>query len=260
MNKMGKRILATALVASFCIGCTVNAQATSGMYGVPATGPGSASESIVTETINDSKDAKNETSKSEAKSEGAEKNQTDATKEPAAETKPADGATEAKPADSKNDVVTEGKGKINSVDNVINFSDIPSVKVLTTVDEIEFAYGVRSDSTICAKVLNLGDKKPVTKGLLETLVNSQKADAGVMLNIQLGYMESGKFKTFEQGLGLITLCMQIPEDFIESGSNYDVVAIKQNGEAAILTDLDDDPSTVTIDTDAGVGAYALIRY
>lgn len=133
--------------------------------------------------------------------------------------------------------------------------------VITEVEEIRQNYGLEVGEEPYVKFFNLNtEKNPVTINMLEAAAASQGAEAGPMLNIELGKMMDGKYNLLSSDGAEIAVALGIPEYFVNTEKTYAVACIRKNGKVFIMEDLDEKSETVTFNTTGGTGAYVIIRY
>ena len=58
----------------------------------------------------------------------------------------------------------------------------------------------------------------------------------------------------------IAVKIGVPKSFAQDGKTYAVICVRPGGAVSVLTDVDDNPNTVTFETTGGQGAYAIVKY
>ena len=152
-------------------------------------------------------------------------------------------------------------GVQSTVSGVYLATSVSGTAVSTPVASIAQGYGLAAGERPYAKFANMDPKKSyLAKQVIDMAAASRGAVVGPMLNIEFGKMSGGKYSLLSTDGPAIRVAIGLPGNFVQNGGTYAVVRVRTGGEVAILEDLDTNPSTVTFDTTAGAGAYAIIRY
>ena len=138
---------------------------------------------------------------------------------------------------------------------------ISGCSVLTSSSEIRSNYMVTDQGIPYVKVVDLdSDKYPVSAKNLKLLCDSQAAELGPMVNMEIGQLVGGSFVNLSEGGAPIKVCFGIPLSFMKDGASYAVVGMRKDGTSYVWTDEDNQPETVSFSTTGGIGNYAIIRY
>lgn len=152
-------------------------------------------------------------------------------------------------------------GVKSTVSGAFLVNKVNGVAVTTPLSNIVSGYGIGSGETAYAMVWDLDPKKSnLAQQVIDLAAASQGATAGPALNIEIGKKSGGKFSLLSTEGPAIRIAVGIPANFAQDGKTYAVVRVRPGGAVSILADVDDNPNTVTFDTTAGAGAYAIIRY
>lgn len=152
-------------------------------------------------------------------------------------------------------------GVQSTVSGVYLATSVNGTAVTTPVASIAQGYGLAAGERPYAKFSNMDPKKSyLAKQVIDMAAASRGAVVGPMVNIEFGKMSGGKYSLLPTDGPGIRVAIGLPGNFVQNGRTYAVVRVRTGGEVAILEDLDADPSTVTFETTAGAGAYAIIRY
>ncbi len=152
-------------------------------------------------------------------------------------------------------------GVQSTVSGVYLATSVSGTAVSTPVASIAQGYGLAAGERPYAKFSNMDPKKSyLAKQVIDMAAASRGAVVGPMLNIEFGKMSGGKYSLLPTDGPGIRVAIGLPGNFVQNGRTYAVVRVRTGGEVAILEDLDTNPSTVTFETTAGAGAYAIIRY
>ena len=133
--------------------------------------------------------------------------------------------------------------------------------IATEAAAVSESYGLTGNEKPYSKFVNLDTKKsPLAKQTIDAAAESQGAEVGPMLNIELGKLSDGKYSLLPSDGDAIRIALGVPRNFADADKTFAVVCVRAGGEVSILEDVDDNPNTVTFDTTGGAGAYAIIRY
>ena len=133
--------------------------------------------------------------------------------------------------------------------------------ITTEAAAVSESYGLTGTEKPYSKFMNLDTKKsPLAKQTIDAAAQSQGAEVGPMLNIELGKLSDGKYSLLPSDGDAIRIALGVPRNFTDDSKTFAVVCVRAGGEVSILEDVDDNPNTVTFDTTGGAGAYAIIRY
>ena len=134
-------------------------------------------------------------------------------------------------------------------------SSLPGVYLATSVRGTAITSGLTSIAD------NMDSKKShLAQACIDDAAAAMGAVTGPAINVEIGKMASGKFSLLPADGAEITLKVGVPKSFAQSDKTFAVVAVRPGGVVSVLTDTDTDPNTVTFDTTAGQGVYALIKY
>ena len=152
-------------------------------------------------------------------------------------------------------------GVKSTVSGAFFVKGVNGVAFTTPLADITAGYGIGSGERAYAKVWDLDAKKSyLAKQVIDTAAASIGAEVGPGLNIELGKLAGGKYSLLSADGPTVRISVGIPKKFAQDGKTYAVVRVRPGGAVSILADVDDNPNTVTFDTTAGAGAYAIVRY
>ena len=103
-------------------------------------------------------------------------------------------------------------------------------------------------------------KSSLTKAVIDDAAASIGATVGPCINIEIGMKSSGKFSLLPSDGEKIAVKIGVPKSFAQDGKTYAVICVRPGGAVSVLTDVDDNPNTVTFETTGGQGAYAIVKY
>lgn len=152
-------------------------------------------------------------------------------------------------------------GTASSLAGVYIATNVNGTAITTALDTIASGYALAAGEKPYARIYNMdGKKSPLAQAAIDSAAASLGAVVGPAINVEIGKVSSGKFSLLPSDGPAITLKVGVPKSFAQDGKTFAVVAVRPGGAVSILTDTDADPNTVTFNTTAGQGAYALIKY
>lgn len=158
--------------------------------------------------------------------------------------------------------VTSSVGGVkSSLPGVYLATSVRGTAITSGLTSIADSYGLAGGERPYARIYNMDSKKShLAQACINDAAAAMGAAVGPAINVEIGKMASGKFSLLPSEGAPITLKVGVPKSFAQSDKTFAVVAVRPGGVVSILTDTDTDPNTVTFDTTAGQGVYALIKY
>ena len=152
-------------------------------------------------------------------------------------------------------------GVKTTVSGVYVVNKVNGCAITTDLAAISQGYGLASGEKLFAKIMDMDAKKSnLAKACMDAAAAAMGAEVGPCLNIELGKMAGGKYSVLPTEGAAIRIAVGIPGNFAEAGKTYAMVRVRVGGVVDILADVDTNPNTITFDTTAGAGAYAIIKY
>ena len=158
--------------------------------------------------------------------------------------------------------VTSSVGGVkSSLPGVYLATSVRGTAITSGLTSIADNYGLKNGERPYARIYNMDSKKShLAQACIDDAAAAMGAVTGPAINVEIGKMASGKFSLLPADGAEITLKVGVPKSFAQSDKTFAVVAVRPGGVVSVLTDTDTDPNTVTFDTTAGQGVYALIKY
>ena len=158
--------------------------------------------------------------------------------------------------------VTSSVGGVkSSLPGVYLATSVRGTAITSSLTSIADNYGLKNGERPYARIYNMDSKKShLAQACIDDAAAAMGAVTGPAINVEIGKMASGKFSLLPADGAEITLKVGVPKSFAQSDKTFAVVAVRPGGVVSVLTDTDTDPNTVTFDTTAGQGVYALIKY
>jgi len=152
-------------------------------------------------------------------------------------------------------------GVESSVSGVYMVEKVNGAAITTDLATISADYGLADGERLFARMMDMDSKKSnLARACIDAAAAAYNAEVGPCLNIELGKMSAGKYSVLPAEGGVIRISVGIPADFADAEKTLDIVRVREGGVIDILKDVDTDPNTITFDTTAGAGAYAIIKY
>ena len=152
-------------------------------------------------------------------------------------------------------------GVTTSVSGVYLLEKVAGGAVTTDMASISQSYGLASGEKLYAKMMDMDVKKSnLAKACIDAAAAAAGAEVGPCVNIELGKMAAGQYSVLPAEGAAIRIALGIPATFAQDGKTFAMVRVREGGVIDILKDVDADPNTITFDTTAGAGAYAIIKY
>lgn len=158
--------------------------------------------------------------------------------------------------------VTSSVGGVKStLPGVYLATSVRGTAITSGLTAIADSYGLTGSEKPYARIYNMDGKKSyLAQACIDNAAAAMGASVGPAINVEIGKMASGKFSLLPADGAPITLKVGVPKSFAQSDKTFAVVAVRPGGVVSVLADTDTDPNTVTFDTTAGQGVYALIKY
>lgn len=148
-----------------------------------------------------------------------------------------------------------------TVSGVYLVEKVNGCAITTDMAAISQGYGLASGEKLFAKMMDMDPKKSnLAKACMDAAAAAVGAEVGPCINIELGKMAAGKYSVLPAEGATIRMAVGVPANFVENGKTYAMVRVRVGGVIDILPDVDTNPNTITFDTTAGAGAYAIIKY
>lgn len=152
-------------------------------------------------------------------------------------------------------------GVTSSVSGVYMLEKVAGGAITTDMTSISQNYGLASGEKLYAKMMDMDAKKSnLAKACMDAAAAAVGAEVGPCVNIELGKMAGGKYSVLPAEGAAIRIALGVPAGFAQDGKTFAVVRVREGGVVDILADVDTNPNTITFDTTAGAGAYAMIKY
>lgn len=152
-------------------------------------------------------------------------------------------------------------GVETTVSGIYVLEKVNGCAITTDKAAISQGYGLASGEKLFAKMMDMDSKKSyLARACMDAAAAANNAVVGPCVNIELGKMTAGKYSVLPAEGATIRIAVGVPANFVEAGKTYAMVRVRVGGVVDILPDLDTNPNTVTFDTTAGAGAYAIIKY
>lgn len=152
-------------------------------------------------------------------------------------------------------------GVTTTVSGVYMLEKVSGGAIKTDMASISQGYGLASGEKLYAKMMDMDAKKSnLAKACMDAAAAAVGAEVGPCVNIELGKMAGGKYSVLPSEGATVRIALGIPASFAQAGKTFAVVRVREGGVVDVLSDVDTDPNTITFDTTAGAGAYAIIKY
>lgn len=162
---------------------------------------------------------------------------------------------------STSDVVVNGVKITTTIKGAYLAKKVNGFAVTTTAQDVASSYSLKAGQTPYILVMDTDTKKSTNAmASLTAAATALGAEMGPVINIDLGYRENNLFYTLPTDGAKVAMTVGIPTDFAKADANYAVIVVRYGGAIEVLTDLDTDPATVSFETSAGLGCYAVVRY
>ncbi len=162
---------------------------------------------------------------------------------------------------STSDVVVNGATVTTTVKGAYLAKTVNGFAVTEAAAEISAAYALADGRTPYILVMDTDKvKSHLAMDSLNAAAAALGATMGPVINIDLGYRYQNMFYTLPMDGAKVAMTVGIPADFAQADATYAVVVVRAGGAIEILEDLDADPATVSFETSAGLGCYAVVRY
>lgn len=158
-------------------------------------------------------------------------------------------------------VTSKVAGVETTVSGVYLVEKVDGCAITTDMTAISQGYGLASGEKLFAKMMDMDSKKShLARACMDYAAAAVGAQVGPCINIELGKMAAGKYSVLPAEGATIRIAVGVPANFVEAGKTYAMVRVRVGGVVDILPDVDTNPNTITFDTTAGAGAYAIIKY
>ena len=152
-------------------------------------------------------------------------------------------------------------GVKSTVQGVYMATCVNGTAITTGLANIAAGYGLKAGEVPYARFSNMDAKKSsLAKAVIDDAAASIGATVGPCINIEIGMKSSGKFSLLPSDGEKIAVKIGVPKSFAQDGKTYAVICVRPGGAVSVLTDVDDNPNTVTFETTGGQGAYAIVKY
>ena len=152
-------------------------------------------------------------------------------------------------------------GVVTTVSGIYMVEKVDGCAITTDMTTISQNYGLASGEKLYAMVLDMDSKKSyLARACMDSAAAAIGAEVGPCINIELGKKAAGKYSPLPAEGSAIRIAVGVPANFVEDGKTYAMVRVRVGGVIDILPDVDTNPNTITFDTTAGAGAYAIIKY
>ena len=152
-------------------------------------------------------------------------------------------------------------GITSSVSGVYMLEKVNGGAITTDLGTISQSYGLASGEKLYAKMMDMDAKKSnLAKACMDAAAAAMGAEVGPCVNIELGKMAGGQYSVLPAEGATIRIALGVPANFVQDGKTFAMVRVREGGVVDILADVDTNPNTITFDTTAGAGAYAMIKY
>lgn len=162
---------------------------------------------------------------------------------------------------STSDVVVNGATVTTTVKGAYLAKTVNGFAVTEAAEDVCAAYALTDGRTPYILVMDTDKAKShLAMDSLNAAAAALGATMGPVINIDLGYRYQNMFYTLPMDGAKVAMTVGIPADFQQADATYAVVVVRAGGAIEILADLDVDPATVSFETSAGLGCYAVVRY
>ncbi len=158
-------------------------------------------------------------------------------------------------------VTVNGQKITTTVKGAYLAESVKGFAVMTPVSELSAAYGLSAAQTPYILVQDTDVEKSYNAmNSLNAAAQALGAQVGLVLNIDLGYRENGKYAALPVDGADVLMTVALPDNFADANATYAVVVVRMGGAVKVLADLDGNADTVTFNTAGGLGCYAVIKY
>ena len=162
---------------------------------------------------------------------------------------------------STSDVVVNGTKITTTIKGAYLAKTINGFAVTTGAQDVVASYALKAGQTPYILVMDTDAKKSNNAmASLTAAAAALGAEMGPVINIDLGYRDHNMFYTLPTDGAKVAMTLGIPADFAQADATYAVIVVRYGGAIEVLEDLDADPATVSFETSAGLGCYAVVRY
>lgn len=149
-------------------------------------------------------------------------------------------------------------GQVSTVDGHYSETTVAGVAVLTPYASVLAAFGAGEGSTVTIAAVDSTHGPlagvSINDGLARLAGDGVAAVKGAEIDI-LAYLNGQNVIDIA---GAITITAGIPASFQQAGYDYAVIRVQEGGRVSILTDKDQNASTVTFDTN-GFGVFVMVK-
>lgn len=147
---------------------------------------------------------------------------------------------------------------VSTIDGIYQVTDIAGVAVTTPKEQVETAAGITAgDGKVKFYVCN--NRNQAVRTALEEAAASNGKQALTTFNLDLYAISmAGQVNKIYNTASKVKVVIGIPDKYKKSDGSYAVGIIGRDGTFHILEDLDNDPNTITIETDQ-FGIMALMK-
>ncbi len=147
---------------------------------------------------------------------------------------------------------------VSTIDGIYQVTDIAGVAVTTPKEQVETAAGITAgDGKVKFYVCN--NRNQAARTALEEAAASNGKQALTTFNLDLYAISmAGQVNKIYNTASKVKVVIGIPDKYKKSDGSYAVGIIGRDGTFHILEDLDNDPNTITIETDQ-FGIMALMK-
>lgn len=162
---------------------------------------------------------------------------------------------------STSSVVLNGATVDSTIKGAYLAKTVNGFAVTTAAQEVTSSYSLKAGQTPYILVMDTDVKKSCNAmASLTAAAAALGAEMGPVINIDLGYRDHNMFYTLPTDGAKVAMTVGIPADFAQADAAYAVIVVRYGGAIEVLEDLDADPATVSFETSAGLGCYAVVRY
>ena len=162
---------------------------------------------------------------------------------------------------STSDVVVNGTTITTTIKGAYLAKEVDGFAVTTGALDVASSYGLKDGQTPYILVMDTDAKKSNNAmASLTAAAAALGAEMGPVINIDLGYRDHNMFYTLPTDDAKVAMTLGISADFAQADATYAVIVVRYGGAIEVLEDLDADPATVSFETSAGLGCYAVVRY
>ncbi len=157
--------------------------------------------------------------------------------------------------------IADGTTLESTVGGVYAANSVNGIAVTTEYAAVASAAGLSAEQIAAGTNVRFyfcDSYNKAAKEMLRGVAESSGKQVAAYLNADLYTIsKAGAVTSVRQTSDSVNLVFGIPNTFVGEGHAFSLILIKPNGETAVLNDLDNDPNTITVETQF-FGAYVLV--